>query len=80
MAAIRDAGFEILDHPPYSPDLAPSDFHLFPKLKESLRGQRFQTDDDVMAAVNEWFQEQMVSGADGRIFLTWHQGLGTSLS
>ena len=58
MAAIRDAGFEILDHPPYSPDLAPSDFHLFSKLKESLRGQRFQTDDDVMAAVNEWFQEQ----------------------
>ena len=25
-------GFELLQHPPYSPDLAPSDFYLFPKL------------------------------------------------
>ncbi|GBM55089.1 hypothetical protein AVEN_55973-1 [Araneus ventricosus] len=29
-------GWEIFDHPPYSPDLAPSDFHLFLKLKEFL--------------------------------------------
>jgi histone-lysine N-methyltransferase SETMAR len=26
-------GFQCLDHPPYSPDLAPSDYHLFPELK-----------------------------------------------
>ena len=26
-------GFKCLDHPPYSPDLAPSDYHLFPGLK-----------------------------------------------
>jgi len=26
-------GFNCLDHPPYSPDLAPSDYHLFPGLK-----------------------------------------------
>ena len=30
-----------MDHPPYSPDLAPCDFWLFPKLKNSLKGQRF---------------------------------------
>ena len=29
-------GWTVLPHPPYSPDLAPSDFHLFGKLKEPL--------------------------------------------
>jgi len=27
-------GFQCVDHPPYSPDLAPSDYHLFPGLKK----------------------------------------------
>jgi len=27
-------GFQLLDHPPYSPDLPPSDYHLFPGLKQ----------------------------------------------
>jgi len=29
-------GFQYLDHPPYSPDLAPSDYHLFPGLKKTI--------------------------------------------
>jgi hypothetical protein len=29
-------GFQCLDHPPYSPDLAPSDYHLFPGLKRTI--------------------------------------------
>jgi len=33
-----ECGYELLPHPPYSPDLAPSDFYLFPLLKEHLRG------------------------------------------
>jgi len=33
--------FTVVPHPPYSPDLAPSDFWLFPKLKEMLKGQHF---------------------------------------
>ncbi|UYV77410.1 hypothetical protein LAZ67_15000915 [Cordylochernes scorpioides] len=33
MAAIYDSGFELLPHAPYSPELALSDFHLFPHLK-----------------------------------------------
>jgi hypothetical protein len=40
-AATRDViqclGFTLLPHPLYSPDLAPSDFHLLPKLKEHLK-------------------------------------------
>jgi hypothetical protein len=30
-----------LDHPPYSPDLAPCDFWLFTKLETALKGHRF---------------------------------------
>jgi transposase len=33
----------VIPQPPYSPDLAPADFFLFPKLKSSLKGRRFQT-------------------------------------
>ena len=35
---------EILDHPSYSSDLAPSDYHLFTKMKVWLDTQRFHTD------------------------------------
>ena len=34
-------GFHCLDHPPFSPDLAPSDYHLFPGLKKQLKGHIF---------------------------------------
>jgi hypothetical protein len=37
----------IVPHPPYSPDLAPSDLWLFPTLKMGLRGRRFPTLEDV---------------------------------
>jgi len=37
-AAIAAKGWTVLPHPPYSPDLAPSDFHLFGPLKDYLRG------------------------------------------
>ncbi|CAI5761921.1 Hypothetical predicted protein [Podarcis lilfordi] len=38
-------GYEILPHPPYSPDLAPSDFHLFPTMKLFLKGKLFPDDE-----------------------------------
>lgn len=55
---IDSFGWEVLDHAPYSPDLAPSDFHLFWYLKHHLGGQRFNDDDEVKAAVNSWLSEQ----------------------
>ena len=58
MVTIHDCGFELLSHPPYSPDLAPSDFHLFRHLKESLHGRAFEDDEDVTVAVNEWIEER----------------------
>ena len=35
MAAVRDCSFELVDHPPYSPDLAPSDYFLFPNMEKN---------------------------------------------
>jgi len=35
-------GFQFLDNPPYSPDLAPSDYRLFPGLKKQLKGRLFR--------------------------------------
>ena len=37
-------GFQCLDHPYYFPDLAPSDYHLFPGLKKQLKGRHFSSD------------------------------------
>jgi hypothetical protein len=36
--ALETLKSEVLSHPPYSPDLAPSDFHFFPHLKRDLKG------------------------------------------
>lgn len=44
--------WDIFDHPPYSPDLAPSDFHLFPGRNIWLGGQRFQTKEVIQGNVN----------------------------
>ncbi|UYV85088.1 hypothetical protein LAZ67_X004533 [Cordylochernes scorpioides] len=56
MATIYDSGFELLPHAPYSPDLAPSDFHLFPHLKKSLSGIHFSSDEEVIDAVTSFFK------------------------
>jgi len=48
----------VLPHPPYSRDLAPSDFHLFPKPKERLKGQRFSCDEEAKSAVRKWCKKQ----------------------
>jgi histone-lysine N-methyltransferase SETMAR len=44
-----------LEHPPYSPDLAFSDFCLFPKLKLFLAGQRFFSNQEAIAPVEGYF-------------------------
>jgi len=41
-ATTDDCGFQMVRHPPYSPDLAPSDFALFRHLKHHLKGQHFE--------------------------------------
>jgi len=38
---LAQRGVPVLDHPPYSPDLAPANFFLFPRLKSIMKGTRF---------------------------------------
>jgi len=45
-----------LDNPPYSPDFAPSDLHLFLRLKKHLAGKKFDDDDEVQEEVMTWFK------------------------
>lgn len=58
VATITDLKFECLPHPPYSPDLAPSDFHLFGPLKEAMGGRKFHSDEEVRNAVHEWLRRR----------------------
>ncbi|GFO10637.1 histone-lysine N-methyltransferase SETMAR [Plakobranchus ocellatus] len=48
-------GWEILPHPAHSPDLAPSDFHLLGPLKRHLGGMAFETEDDLISELRNWF-------------------------
>ncbi|GFO42647.1 histone-lysine N-methyltransferase SETMAR [Plakobranchus ocellatus] len=48
-------GWEILPHPAHRPDLAPSDFHLFGPLKRHLGGMAFETEDDLISELRNWF-------------------------
>ena len=51
-------GFQYLDHPPYSLDLAPSDYHLFAGMKKQLKGRHFSSDAEVIAATETWVNGQ----------------------
>ena len=63
---ISSFGWTTILHPPYLPDLAPSDFHLFGPLKESLRGPNkwnqtnVSRDEEVKTAVKKWLKTQPV--------------------
>ena len=41
----------VVPHPPYSPELAPADICLFPKLKTTLKGRHFQTTEKIQENV-----------------------------
>ena len=45
MAVVRDCGFEQVDHPPYSPDLAPSIFCSQNEKNKHLAGKQYRTND-----------------------------------
>jgi transposase len=56
VATITDLHFDTLPHPPYSPDLAPSDHHMFGPLKEAMGGKKFRSDEELHQAVHEWLR------------------------
>ena len=57
---LKQLKWNILDHPPYSPDLAPCDFHLFPKLKYWMATQCFNNDsiEEMKCGVKNWLENQ----------------------
>ena len=50
---IDKMGWEVLPHPSYSPDLAPSDYHLFEFVKDQLCGQHYETTEANQKAVRQ---------------------------
>jgi len=56
-AKLVELGYELLPHPPYSPDLAPCDFFLFPNLKKSLAGQKFASNEGIVAVTEACFAD-----------------------
>ena len=58
-AAIRECKLKQLNHLPYSPDLTPSDYYLFRNLKSHLCGTRFRDNDELKAATEAWFEDQI---------------------
>jgi histone-lysine N-methyltransferase SETMAR len=53
---LEELGWQVLPHPPYSPDLAPSDYHLFRSLRNHLREQHFDDQDHLKSDLENFFE------------------------
>ena len=55
---VYELGWDVLPHPPYSPDIAPSDYHLFLSLQNSLQGKSFIDLEDVKKHIENFFSSK----------------------
>lgn len=55
---LQELGWEVIPHPPYSPDLAPSDFHLFRSLSNNLQGTSFPNEDALLTWLDDFFNSK----------------------
>jgi hypothetical protein len=55
---LQEQQWEVLEHPPYSPDLAPGDFQLLSPLKRHLSAEHFPNNEAVEREVTAWFRQQ----------------------
>ncbi len=55
---IEEVGWEVLPHAPHSPDLAPSDYHLFMSMEHYLRDVKFQNVEHIKKWVGDYFEMQ----------------------
>lgn len=58
MSKINSLGWEVMAHPPYSPDIAPSDYHLFRSVQHFLKDKIFESTREVEAALWEFFSSK----------------------
>jgi histone-lysine N-methyltransferase SETMAR len=54
---LRENNLEVVSRAPYSPDLAPSDFWLFPTMKDTLRGRTFTSRAAIASAILQWSKQ-----------------------
>jgi histone-lysine N-methyltransferase SETMAR len=58
---IAQFGWTVMPHPPYSPDLAPTDYKAFQSLQNWLNGKNFETDEEVKASIQNWIDSKTVA-------------------
>ena len=58
MIKLNELSFDLFPHPPYSPDLAPSDYWLFIDLKKILQGKRFCSNEEVISETESYFESK----------------------
>ncbi|GBP87168.1 Mariner Mos1 transposase [Eumeta japonica] len=64
---LKALDWEVVPHPPYSPDIAPSDYNLFRSLAHALSEQRFTSYEDTKPRVDSW-----IASKDKGVFQTWN--------
>ena len=60
---LKTLKWDVLPHPPYSPDIAPSDYHLFRSMTHGLADQRFSLYEECKNWVDSW-----INSKDGSFF------------
>jgi histone-lysine N-methyltransferase SETMAR len=57
-AKLNELSWEVLPHPPYSPDISPCDYYLFLSMSNFLANKRFKTEDEVKNEVDRFFKSK----------------------
>lgn len=55
---LLELDWDVISHPPHSPDLAPSDYYLFPSLQSSLNEQHFASEEAIKCHLEQFFAEK----------------------
>jgi len=76
---LASLGWTIVPHPPYSPDLALSDFFLFPTMKKTLKGKRFANVEEVKTASQEALNNIKLQQFQ-RCFTQWEKRLNKCIA
>ena len=65
---MADRGMKVVQHPPYSTDQAPCNFFLLPHMKDSLRGIRFQSTEELKEALENYLKKDF-----DQVFQDWER-------
>ena len=76
MVKLNELSFELLPHPPYSPNLAPNDYWIFADLKKILQGKGFGSNEEVIAETEAYFEtknELFYKKGIGKLEKHWYE-------